>query len=242
MKQDDMTIIYYTANNNNPHFMANTQRLLLDAVGDTPIISVSFEPTTIGKNCTNICIGKQKRSNYMLYKQILIGAKAAKTEFVAMAEDDTLYPMRHFDHRPPEDTLSYDLNKWSVFSWTDPPIFSMRENRRTMNTCVAPRETLVKTLEERFMRWPVFEEIPKNTFDYYFGEPGRFENHLDIPTVKTEKWNCKDPMIMFSTPEALGFKGLGTRKAHSHIRAIEIPYWGRAQDMLNLYKDPSEKN
>ena len=233
---NDLTIIYYTANNNNEHFMQNTQKCLLEAVGDTSIISVSFKPTVIGNNCTNICIGEQKRSNFMLYKQILMGAKEAKTKYVATAEDDTLYPPEHFMYRPPEDTISYDLNKWSMFSWTNPPIFSKRENRRTMNMCVATRETLIRTLEERYTKYPIFEEIPKNTFDYYWGEPGRFEDHLGIPQVNRDKFECKIPSIMFSTPEALGFLHLGTRKAHSPIRSTEIPYWGKAEDILKLYK------
>jgi hypothetical protein len=237
MKIDDLTIIYYTANNNNPYFMKNTQEYLLKAVGDTPIISVSFEPTVIGNNCENICIGKQQRSNYMLYKQVLIGVRAAKTKYVAMAEDDTLYPTEHFLMKPPEDELLYDVNKWSIFSWEKKkPIFSKREGRRTMNMLIAPRELLLKNLEDRYAKYPTFESIPPHIWEFYWGEPGRFDDHLGIPRPKSQKIECEIPSIMWSTPEALGFLHLGTRKAHAKIQATEDPYWGKAEDLLKLYQ------
>ena len=121
---NDLTIIYYTANQNSDYFMNNTQKYLLEAIGNTPVVCVSFKPTLIGKSCTNICIGEQKRSNYMIYKQILLGAKEAKTKYVAMAEDDMLYHPSHFAFRPKNDsTFSYNINKWSIFLGL-PPLFS----------------------------------------------------------------------------------------------------------------------
>ena len=232
----DMTIIYYTANVNSEYFMKNTQKMLLDAIGDTPIISVSFKPTVIGKNCVNICIGEQERSNYMLYKQVLMGVRLAKTKYVAMAEDDTLYSPEHFQYRPPEGTVAYDLNRWSIFSWTTPPIFSKREDRKTMNLCVADRSALLRVLEDRYAKYPVLSEIPKDVYKYYWGEPGRFENHLGVPIVEMVKYDASVPSIMFSTSEALGYLYLGKRKAHGPMTAEEIPYWGKAEDILKLYK------
>ena len=136
---NDLTIIYYTANSNSDYFMANTQKYLLDTVGDLPIISVSFKPTVIGKNCKNIVIGEQQRSNYMIYKQVLIGVKEAKTKYVAMAEDDMLYHSSHFLYRPSSETIfSYNINKWSIFSWTSPPVFSYRV-RKLMNSLIVSR-------------------------------------------------------------------------------------------------------
>lgn len=215
--------------------MANTQKYLLKAVGDAPIICVSFKPTIIGKNCTNICIGEQKRSNYMLYKQVLMGTREAKTKYVAMAEDDMLYSPEHFAHRPPDDyTFSYDINKWSIFSWLKPPIVSYRV-RKLMNSLITTKSALLKTLEERYAKYPVLEQIPPNFFKMYWGEPGRFENHLGITPVKTEEYMSDVPNIMFSTSEALGYLDLGTRKAHSEIRANRVDPWGSAEEILKLY-------
>ena len=87
MINNNITGIYYNANENSDYFMNNTQRILLEAVGDMPIISVSFKPTRIGQNCTNIVVGEGGRSNYKLYHQILIGAKAAKTNYWLIRKD-----------------------------------------------------------------------------------------------------------------------------------------------------------
>ena len=232
---NDLTIIYYTANKNSDYFMANTQKYLLQAIGDTPVVTVSFKPTLIGTSCTNICIGEQPRSNYMIYHQILLGAQAAKTKYVAMAEDDMLYHPSHFAYRPPDDaTFSYNINKWSIFSWLKPPIFSYRV-RKLMNSLIVTRDALAKTLEERYAKYPTLESIPPKLFKLYWGEPGRFENHLDITPVTTEEFSSPAPNIMFSTSEALGFLDLGLRKAHNSIRADRVEPWGTAAEVLKLY-------
>ena len=232
---NDLTIIYYTANKNKDYFMANTQKYLLKAIGDTPIVCVSFKPTIIGKNCKNICIGEQKRSNYMLYKQVLMGAREANTKYVAMAEDDMLYSPEHFSYRPTdENTFSYDINKWSIFSCLKPPIFSYRV-RKLMNSLITTKKALIKTLEERYAKYPVFEKIPVKLYKMYWGEPGRFENHLGITPVRAEEYSSPVPNIMFSTSEALGYLDLGERKAHNHIRTSEVKPWGTAEEILKLY-------
>lgn len=230
----DLTGIYYTANQNNDYFMSNTQKILLKSFGEGPIISVSFKPTIIGMNCTNIVVGEGNRSNYKLYKQILIGASAAKTEYVCMMEDDMLYSAEHFQYRPKKDVFAYDIAKWSIFSWVKPPIFSYRP-RKLMSSLIVTREALIRTLEERYAKYPTLEEASKTIYPLYFGEPGRFEHHLGITPLKTEEYTSSVPNIMFSTQEALGFLGLGKRKAHSKITSDRVEPWGDAKTVLSLY-------
>lgn len=235
MIHSDLTILYYTANNVGGSFMANTQEYLLKAVGDTPIVSVSFKPTVIGKNCKNLCIGEYPRSVYMIYLQVMMAAREAQTKYVATAEDDMLYSPEHFAYRPTDDdTLSYNVNKWSIFSWVKPPIFSYRE-RKSMTSLVTTKKTLLNTLEERYAKYPVLENIPEKIYKLYWGEPGRFELHLGITPRKTEEFKTKVPNIVFSTSEALGFTDLGSRKAHSKIQADRVEPWGTAEEVLRLY-------
>ena len=230
---NDLTIIYYTANHIFDYFMANTQRLLQEAVGDTPIISVSHQPMKFGHN---ICVGDIGRSTYNLYKQILIGAREAKTKYVAMAEDDTLYSKEHFAYRPPDEkTFSYDINKWSIFTWIEPPVFSFRA-RKSMSSLIVGRDALVKTLEERYAKYPIFEAIPKDIYKYYWGEPGRFENHLGITPLKKEEFSSPVPNIIFSTSEALGYQQLGRRKSHTEVKKTTIAPWGTAQEVMKIYR------
>lgn len=224
----DLTVLFYTANHTSDYFFKNVTDQLVRAIGDTPLISISHKPLNFGKN---ICVGVMERCAYSIYKQVLIGAKAAETEYVATAEDDVLYPPEHFTYRPQGDTFAYDVNKWSIFTWTRPPLLSYRE-RRTMTSLIVRREALVKTLEERFAAWPDRTKI----MPHYFGEPGRFEVHLGITPVANERFKAAVPSIVFSHTEAVAFSEyLGKRKAHSKIRATEVAPWGRASDLLKLY-------
>ena len=171
----------------------------------------------------------------MIYKQVLIGTRQAQTKYVAMAEDDMLYHPSHFTYRPPDDeTFSYNINKWSIFSWVDPPILSYRV-RKLMNSLITTKNALLKTLEERYMKYPSLKKIPPDLFKLYWGEPGRFEGHLGITPLKTEEFSSPHPNIMFSTSEALGYLDLGDRKAHTEIKSDHVDPWGTAKSILKLY-------
>src|SRR3989304_7380503 len=149
--KNDLTVVYYTSNwldTHNPYFLENTKKQLLVAIGDLPLISVSQKPIAFGKN---ICVGETGRSHLNLYRQILIGCKEAKTKYVAMAEDDVLYSHEHFHYRTPEkDVFAYNMAKWSLFTWSRPPVFSLRIKRKVVNSLIAKRDMLIEALEERF--------------------------------------------------------------------------------------------
>lgn len=232
--KNDLTVIYYTSNwldTHNPYFLENTKKQLLIAIGDLPLISVSQKPIAFGKN---ICVGKIGRSHLNIYRQILIGAKEAKTKYVAMAEDDILYSHEHFHyHLPEKDVFSYNMAKWSLFTWTKPPLFSFRNNRKVVNSLIAKRDMLVSALEERFNKFKRVKEdqIPL----HYWGDPGRYEQKLGVTVRETEEFYTTETNIVFSHPEALGYETRGERKRLGDIRAYEIPYWGRAKDILKLY-------
>jgi hypothetical protein len=230
----DLTIIYYTSNwldSRNPHFLANTRKVLLEAAGGLPIISVSQKPIDFGQN---ICIGEIGRSNINIYRQILTGAKAAKTPYVAMAEDDVLYTHAHFHkYRPQKTDFAYDLSKWSIFTWTKPPMFSYRVNRKVINTLIAKRDALITALEERFNK---FKGVPDEKIPtQWWAEPGRYEKELGVTVHPTEAFKTCNPNIVFSHPEALGYLIHGEKKPLGSLRAMELPDWGRAEDILKLY-------
>lgn len=242
MKEFDLSIIYYTANyldKTNPYFLANTKKQLLKAIGDYPLIIVSHKPTKFGKNSNNICIGDIGRSHLNIYYQILLGCKAAKTKYVAMAEDDILYSSEHFHTAVPEkDVFLYDMNKLSLFTWTKPPLFSFRHNRMVVNQLISPRKMLIEAMEERFAR---LEEIKKEygkkeeEIIKYWGDPGRYEKYLGVTIRPTETFMSTCSSIVFSHEHAFGYLSRGERKRLGDLRIIEVPYWGRAEDVLKLW-------
>src|SRR3989344_4238624 len=104
---DDITIIMMTPNRV-PKLWADYHRqVLTKAIGNTPIITISKEPLDWGIN-----LHQAKYGYPNIYKQMLRGAKLATTKYIAMADDDVLYPEEHFLFRPPTDGFYYNHNRW----------------------------------------------------------------------------------------------------------------------------------
>ena len=100
----DLTILYYTANTLHEPFATKVRDILWQAKGDYPLISISQKPMDYGQNI----VVDFPRAYLSIYKQILVGAKAATTDFVAFAEDDCLYTKDHFNSfRPKDDEFAY---------------------------------------------------------------------------------------------------------------------------------------
>jgi len=133
----DITILYYTANVVDKGMEYSVLRSL--RAHHLPIVSVSQKPMDLG---TNIVVPKE-RSLKNIYKQVLIAAKAAKTKYVALCEDDCLYTEEHFRHRPKK-SFAYNLNRWNLH--LEEKLYGYW-NRVVLSQCIAKREDLIKCLE-----------------------------------------------------------------------------------------------
>jgi len=217
-----LTLLYYTANTIEEYLGENIRKHLLKTnSGKHPIVSVSQKPLNFGEN---ICVGEIGKSYYNCYKQILIGAKAVKTKYVAMCEDDTLYGKEHFLHRPSsKKVFSYNKNMWYVEEteyWNKGWV--------GMCVCIVATQYLIDVLAPRFKKYPKEEGFSKR----FFQEPGRFGD------AKTEYWYSKTPILTFNYFGGLGGKAKSV--AHPPIsKQILEPYgdcwglkkrfWGRAK-------------
>lgn len=221
----DLTIVYYTANQLPDHFAGLVRRILLEAVGGRfPIVTVSQGPLVFGD--TQIDIGTPGPSVLTLYRQVLEGARAATTPYVALCEDDTLYSASHFTaFRPPLDTFAYDHAKWGLYTW-GPAVFSTKTNRSVLNQCIAPRLQLIAALEERFAKTFTPDRIAK-----HFAEPGRYERWLGVTIQKLVTFTAPDPSIVISHEWALGYQHLGQRKRLGELRCDALPGWGTAAEV-----------
>lgn len=248
----------------NPYFLANTRKQLVSALKDLPMVVVSHKPTPkegfIGYkgDYTNIVAGKDfelhrsGRGHLNIYKQILEGCKVAKTDWVVMTEDDILYSESHFRpelfiKRLKNDTFYYDMAKLSILTWTKPPMFSFRTKRRVVNQLVAPRKVLLEAMEERFKRLEELVQATRITHPEisdpeagllkYWGDPGRYENLLGVTVRPCEEYFSWVPSVVFSHEYAYGYEyNQGKKKKLGDVRIIESADWGRAEDILKLYK------
>lgn len=234
MFDGDLTILFLTLNKMPEQWAAFQIGHLRKAAQDTPIISISRIPMTLGRNL----IQEGPFSYWNIYLQMLRGALLATTPFVAMAEDDVLYTYEHYhEYRPPLDAVSYDRSRWSLFTWDPNPIYCMRQ-RVNNSTMIAPRDLLIDALTERQQRWsaaPPPEEI--------VGEVGRpvVDRRLRVSPRKASEWYCTNPVVQLNHPTGtdaghhVRADGRKMVKQHGQIKAVEIPYWGRAADIVRIY-------
>src|SRR5947208_2154196 len=105
----DLTAIYLTASALPDHFAEHGRKVLMEAMGGGPIISVSRKPLQFGDRQL---LDDRPKCLSNIYFQMLRAAKLAATEYVATAEDDCLYHASHFTFfRPKPDEFAYDQNR-----------------------------------------------------------------------------------------------------------------------------------
>lgn len=223
----DLTIVYLTANKMPKHWMDFQLSHLRKAGGGSPFISISREPIDLGQNI----VEDEKYGYWNIYRQLLAGAKVAKTDYVAMAEDDVLYPPQHFhSFRPPDDAVSYNRARWSLFAWD--PVYCLRQ-RISNCTLIAPRKLLIEAIEERMEKHPDGDDLPRTKV----GEIGRrkVERWLGVTHRKCMEWWSTTPVIQVNHPQGIDPAQQEQHKKHGQLKAHDIPYWGKAVDIVARY-------
>ncbi len=224
---EDLTIIYITASEIRKPFGEYVRNVLKEAIGDTPLISISRKPLDFGTNILDD--GERSLSN--IYRQILRAAKVATTKYIAIAEDDTLYHSNHFTYRPKDDEFLYNQNRFALFTWGD-PIYSWR-NRKSNCSLIAPRELLIEALEERFAKWP------DGTPEEFTGEVGRHmvEKNLRITLRKSTEVFGEVSVIQVNHANASEERQRNRRKKLGQIKAYDLYYWGHAKNITQKYEN-----
>lgn len=224
----DLTILYLTASLIPKTFAEFQRKILVEAAGEYPIISISREPLDFGiKNILQIgpkCLDT-------IYREMLRGAKEADTPYVAVAEDDTLYPKEHFRFfRPEMDTFAYNQNRLALFTW-GVPTYSWR-SRKTNATLIAPRALLIEALEERFAKYP--NPIPENIV----GELGRamVERNLKVTLRKSIEVYSNLSVIQINHDAGSDDRVKRHKKRMGPIKAYDIPFWGKAEELIKNCK------
>ncbi|MEX2053086.1 MAG: hypothetical protein WD898_02575 [Candidatus Paceibacterota bacterium] len=227
----DLTIIYLTTNELPEEWTAYHKKVLLEAVGNSPLITISKKPLDFGVNI----LQTEPKSMSNIYWQLLKGAKLATTKYIAVAEDDTLYHKEHFEHRPKDRSFAYNMNHWSLFTWKSinnpKPTYSWR-NRKGNYCMIAERELVIEALEERFTKYP------DGTPDRITGEMGRpmVENNLGITRRPSSEFYTTISVINFNHDGGSDDLQQRHRKRLGMIRAYDIPFWGKAKDLVKHFK------
>lgn len=216
----DLTVIFLTLKKLPVGWQAYHKEVLLNAIQGAPLIEISPDGDIIQN---------EPPSPSNVYKQLLRGALAAKTEYIAVAEDDTLYCKDHFEYRPKKGVFAYNQSHWSLFTWGE-PTYSWRD-RQGNYSLVAHREDVIEALTERF------EKYPNGTPDNQTGEIGRWrtDTQLGLTLRKLEVFRTNTPIINICHQLGLDERASRQRKALGTLRAYDIPYWGKASDIIKKF-------
>lgn len=213
--------------------------VMLEAIGDYPLITVSREPMDLP--------GIQMRqdgeqSHHNMFKHMLRAAKVATTDYIGLVEDDILYSRDHFDLRPSLDAVCFNWNRWSLFTFGE-PTYSFKR-RICGGASILPRQLLIDALEERFAKWP--NGVPH----YLNGEIGYdiVDKNLGVTVRKHEILYSSTPVVqihhIYGTPgmshtpkenDTVDPAVRPTRKRMGMKRAYEIPHWGRSEDLIKKF-------
>ena len=225
--KNDLTVLYLTANLLPDRWVEFQQKTLLEAIEGFPVISVARKS---GLARGDLITDDGEKSHLNMYKQMLRAAKQATTPYIAPAEDDALYHRTHFtDFRPPLDAFAYDMNRWRLFTWQEDPWYNWT-NRVSNCAGILPRELFIEAWEERLAKFPG-DSMPIHRVS----EVGRNnqEEWMGVTLRKRADFFAEFPIIHLN--HLSGTDSTETRKAMGPIRAIEIPYWHKAQGIVDIY-------
>lgn len=229
----DITAIFLTNNEVPEGWMRFHNKCLLDALGDAHLITMSRKPMPHLPGLNLIQDKPKSMSN--IYHQLLRACKEATTDYIAVVEDDSLYPKEHFLQRPPKDKIGYNMNHWSLFTWTNKwcpqPTYSWR-NRRGNYSMLSYRKLVIEALEERFAKYP------EGTPERITGEIGRamVERNMGITIRPVHEFETTVGIINFNHGNASDRLQITQRKNLGKIQALDIPYWGRAEDLVKTWQ------
>jgi hypothetical protein len=225
----DITAIFLTQNEVPEKWAEFHKKCLLEALDGAPLIIMSRKPMNWGGNTINVIQDKPK-SMSNIYYQLLRACKMATTDYIAVVEDDSLYPKEHFKQRPPKTCIGYNMNHWSLFTWGI-PTYSWR-NRRGNYSMLSYRKLVIEALEERFAKFP------NGTPDRITGEIGRamVERNLGITLRPVHEFETTVSIINFNHSNASDRLQVKQRKNLGKIQAFDIPHWGKASDLVKQWQ------
>ncbi len=215
------TILYYTSNHEKPEFEQKIIADLLSKTGDIPIISVSQKPMNLGQN---ICVGEVGQSYVNEWRQILIGAKAAKTKYLVMAESDFLYTPEYFQFSPKDENIYRYDNVWIM------AIGKFKQFHRkyySEGAQIVKRKYLIDLLEKYLEQFPAwydgdtksYKKISKNRSLYYDASYTFFHEKNPCISIKTRQGTSLFANIEYG-PENI---------------SDDLPYWGNVRDLRSKF-------
>jgi len=204
------TIIYYTANREDPEFEKKVAEGIREASGGLPIISVSQKPMDFGEN---YCVGDVGQTYLNAFRQLLIGCKMATTEYVIMTESDCLYPPEYFSYTPTDPNVIYTYDNVWIMWKNGADKFYRKE--QTHASIIYGREFIIDLLENHsFVGKPIWSRTKVN-FPFYTSQH-KFVSFTGRPIINMKTGNGVQK---------------GTRLMPDIAPRDSFDYWGTARQV-----------
>lgn len=207
------TIVYYTSNGDYPALENAVRDTIREHSQGLPIVSVSQQPIDFGDN---ICVGDIGRSRHNIYRQLRIGAEAAKTQHLVVCEADFLYPPEWFQFSPPRDDRYYYPEVCYII-WRKFPVFYRKKMRQL--TGIVGRDHLLRILDtiEEFDR-------PESECDPFM------RGYMPSKVTQYEEFDA-GPVVTLKTDRQMHGKSPHSKSD----RAECLPIWGTARDVWEKF-------
>lgn len=222
MTARDLTAVYYTCNREIPVFEQRIGEALVESAGDTPIISVSQKPMTLGNN---ICVGDVGVSTQNGYVQMLIGCEVATTAWVCLAPADFVFPPGYFQFCPPrEDTFYVAGPLWVFFNQRGKRRVFVKKSRGSEAAMVCSRRLLIERIRT------ILKPIGGSWGPHDSGDKS-WPYLIYDDAVRAERFPLDDPCVAVKTDNQMH-----RRTPHRPSSATdEIPYWGTVEQFLERF-------
>ena len=207
----ELTVIYLTSNREDPVFEQKIKDKLLNVVGRHPLISVSQKPIDFGHN---ICVGDVGSSYLNMFRQLQVGAEAANTEFIAVAESDQIYPLGFFDFQPHRNLYAYS-NLW-ILRYFDKHRFVKKDYGGLI--IIVRRTFLLQRLEKFLEGRPKWGNVQMRHLLFNEGEWEYFDVGAPVISIKTRNGLSRNTAA-----------AQGVNPVH------ELPYHGSATDLSHYF-------
>ena len=187
-----------------------------------PLISVSQKPLDFGEN---ICVGDVGVSSSNGFRQLQIGANAAKTKFVCIAESDYLYPRQYFEFIPDrEDTFYVAVPTWlfDVRTNVAQRVFR-RKPQGDAGAMIVGRDTLIGRIQAILGSQSTWSDATLTRRQSAF--------LLRKSQINCTVFDVGVPIVTFKTDGQLHVK----HPVVFRSKCTELPYWGSAESLARRY-------
>ena len=214
---NNKTIVYYSANIEDPKLEQKVIDGINKVKGDIPVISVTQKPLNFGHN---ICVGDVGYSYPNAFRQLLIGAEMATTDWIICCESDCLYPPTgYFDYEPDDPTLIHTYtNVWLLFLRRR-DLNTFRRKEQIHGSIIYDRKFLIDFLKNHMLKgFPMWSNNRKERIPSY------------DPAVHKFKKFTGEPIVSLIS----GVNGRNGSTFTDSVKLAELPYWGSAKELKKV--------